>query len=131
MKNPSPQPPPRSGEGEPDQTPPSLLGKGAGGLGSSFNPSPKPPPRSGEGEPDFSAGAEKPMPPVANVIVGQRVEESKVARAKELRREMTPAEKAVWQRLRRNQLGGLHFRRQQVLYGFIADFYCHAAGLVV
>jgi very-short-patch-repair endonuclease len=71
------------------------------------------------------------LPPVANVIVGQRVEECKVARAKELRREMTPAERALWQRLRRNQLDGLHFRRQQVLFGFIADFYCHAAGLVV
>jgi len=38
-KNPSPQPPPRSGEGEQNQSheatlaPPSLLGKGAGGLG--------------------------------------------------------------------------------------------------
>jgi len=65
------------------------------------------------------------------VIVGQRVEEYKVSRAKELRRDMTLAEKALWQQLRRNQLDGLHFRRQQVLFGFIADFYCHATGLVV
>jgi very-short-patch-repair endonuclease len=26
---------------------------------------------------------------------------------------------------------GLHFRRQQVIAGFIVDFYCHAARLVV
>ena len=26
---------------------------------------------------------------------------------------------------------GLHFRRQQVVDGFIADFYCHAARLIV
>ncbi|MGQ0603320.1 MAG: endonuclease domain-containing protein, partial [Anaerolineales bacterium] len=26
---------------------------------------------------------------------------------------------------------GYHFRRQQVIEGFIADFYCYAAGLVV
>jgi very-short-patch-repair endonuclease len=28
-------------------------------------------------------------------------------------------------------LGGLHFRRQQVIAGFIADFYWHAAKLAV
>jgi very-short-patch-repair endonuclease len=44
---------------------------------------------------------------------------------------MTPAEARLWERLRRNQLEGLHFRRQQVIDGFIADFYCHAVGLVV
>ena len=33
--DPSPQPPPLNGDGEQDPTPPSLLGKGAGGLGSS------------------------------------------------------------------------------------------------
>ena len=26
---------------------------------------------------------------------------------------------------------GVHFRRQQVIQGFIVDFYCHRAGLVV
>jgi very-short-patch-repair endonuclease len=28
-------------------------------------------------------------------------------------------------------LKGLHFRRQQVVDGFIVDFYCHAASLIV
>jgi len=28
-------------------------------------------------------------------------------------------------------LNGLHFRRQQIIDGFIADFYCHAARLVI
>jgi len=32
--------------------------------------------------------------------------------------------------LRANKLG-VHFRRQQVIQGFIVDFYCHRAGLVV
>lgn len=44
---------------------------------------------------------------------------------------MTPAERALWDRVRGDQLGGFHFRRQQVIHGFIADFYCHEAGLVV
>ncbi|MEW6084846.1 MAG: endonuclease domain-containing protein [Chloroflexota bacterium] len=45
-------------------------------------------------------------------------------------REMTPAEKILWAGLRANKLG-VHFRRQQVIQGFIVDFYCHRAGLVI
>jgi len=44
---------------------------------------------------------------------------------------MTPAEKKLWAALRRNQLDGLHFRRQQIIEGFIVDFYCHAVGLII
>lgn len=43
---------------------------------------------------------------------------------------MTPAEGVLWLRLRRNGIGQ-HFQRQQVIDGFIADFYCHSAGVVV
>jgi very-short-patch-repair endonuclease len=52
-------------------------------------------------------------------------------RAKKLRREMTPAEKILWQKLRTNKLNGLHFRRQQVIHGYLADFYCHQHELIV
>ena len=48
-----------------------------------------------------------------------------------MRREMTPAETALWGRLRARRLGGIRFRRQQVVDGFIADFYCNNAGVVV
>jgi len=51
--------------------------------------------------------------------------------AKQFRREMTPTERLLWQRLRANRLDGLHFRRQQEIDGFIVDFYCHAAGLIL
>jgi very-short-patch-repair endonuclease len=51
--------------------------------------------------------------------------------ARRMRREMTAAELAFWQAVRGNKLGGLHFRRQQVIDGFVADFYCHAINLVV
>jgi len=64
------------------------------------------------------------------VVRGQRVTEGKVYRAKLMRREMTTAEAVLWGALRGNK-AGFHFRRQQVIDGFIADFYCHAAGLVV
>ena len=66
-----------------------------------------------------------------NIIVGQHVSPAKAARAKELRQDMTDAERLLWESLRHNQLEGWHFRRQQVIDGFIVDFYCHRKGLVV
>ena len=38
--------------------------------------------------------------PVKNIIPGQKVTKEKLQRAKELRREMTPAEKLLWQEVR-------------------------------
>jgi len=69
--------------------------------------------------------------PVPNIVRGQRVSRAKFDLAKKLRREMTPAEKRLWAELRRNRLDGFHFRRQQIIDGFVVDFYCHAAALVV
>lgn len=66
-----------------------------------------------------------------NIIIGQKITSTKLQRAKQLRRDMTPEEKMLWQHLRRNNLNGLHFRRQQIIDGFIVDFYCHAAKLVI
>ena len=68
--------------------------------------------------------------PVKNIIPGQKITKEKLNRARELRRDMTPAEKLLWQEVRRNKLG-VHFRRQQIIAGFIVDFYCHKAGLVI
>ncbi|HBE16818.1 MAG TPA: restriction endonuclease [Cyanobacteria bacterium UBA11149] len=67
----------------------------------------------------------------SNIIVGQKISPIKLERAKQLRRQMTQAEKILWQHLRANRLNGLHFRRQQIIDGFIVDFYCHSARLVV
>ncbi len=66
-----------------------------------------------------------------NIVIGQKVAAEKIERAKELRRSMTDEEEVLWQCLRKNHLDGFHFRRQQVIHGFIADFYCHAVGLVI
>jgi very-short-patch-repair endonuclease len=44
---------------------------------------------------------------------------------------MTPTETILWQHLRGNLFAGLHFRRQQVIDGFIVDFICHTARLVI
>ena len=53
------------------------------------------------------------------------------ARAKVLRKNMTPAEKVLWQRLRNHQIDGFYFRRQHPIKYFIADFYCAKADLIV
>lgn len=69
--------------------------------------------------------------PVKGIIPGQHVTPQKLQRARELRREMTPAKRRLWQELRGHKLGNLHFRRQQVIAGFIVDFFCHAKDLVI
>lgn len=63
--------------------------------------------------------------------IRERHSDEKRELARRLRAEQTPYEKLLWERLRRSQLAGLHFRRQQIIDGFIVDFYCHAAGLVI
>jgi len=52
-------------------------------------------------------------------------------RAKLLRKPLTPAEALLWQALRNRKTDGFKFRRQHPIGPFIADFYCHAALLVV
>jgi very-short-patch-repair endonuclease len=51
--------------------------------------------------------------------------------ARALRRNATGAERRLWQRLRREQVGGFRFRRQVILDGFIADFACLDARMLV
>jgi len=53
------------------------------------------------------------------------------ARAKELRKVQTPAEKALWDRLRNRGLVGLKFRRQHPIGPYIANFYCAQHRLVI
>ena len=65
------------------------------------------------------------------VIVSRKHPAEKELLAVQMRQNMTVAERTLWERLRRNQVGGLHFRRQQIIDGFIADFYCHTARLVI
>jgi very-short-patch-repair endonuclease len=65
------------------------------------------------------------------IIRGQWINPKKLERAKEFRRDMTETEKILWDNLRGNKLNGLHFRRQQVISGYITDFYCHSARLIV
>lgn len=50
--------------------------------------------------------------------------------AKDLRRNMTDAEKLLWNHLKAG-VQGLKFRRQHPIGIYIADFYCHKIKLIV
>ena len=73
----------------------------------------------GEGEPDFVC-----------VTRNQRVSHDKRQTAIAFRKHCTPAEAAAWALLRTRPFG-LKWRRQQVLHGFIVDFYCPALRLAL
>ena len=66
-----------------------------------------------------------------SIITGQTIRPAKLVRAREMRRQMTVCEAVLWEQLRANRFHGLHFRRQQIIDGFIVDFYSHAARLVI
>ena len=61
----------------------------------------------------------------------QPVDRTTLARARTLRRAMTPWERRLWLALRGRKLGGLRFRRQHPVPPYILDFYCHSQRLAV
>ncbi|MDP3112912.1 MAG: DNA methyltransferase [Thermodesulfovibrionales bacterium] len=48
-----------------------------------------------------------------------------------LRKAQTEAEEKLWQALRNKKINNCKFRRQHPIGQFIADFYCHEAGLII
>jgi very-short-patch-repair endonuclease len=60
-----------------------------------------------------------------------RTDAPTLKRARELRREMTDAEKSLWQHIRGDQLEGNRFRRQVPEKPYILDFCCLRKRLVV
>jgi very-short-patch-repair endonuclease len=57
--------------------------------------------------------------------------DKRVPRARQLRREMTLAERKLWWRLREFAPSGSHFRRQAPIGPYFADFACHTTKLVI
>ena len=70
-------------------------------------------------------------PPLAGGGWGEGAPPAILERARALRRDATPAERLLWQKLRNRAVEGLKFRRQVPLGRYIADFYCASARLVV
>jgi len=54
-----------------------------------------------------------------------------VKRARVLRSNMTTAEIILWSRLRSKQVDGYKFRRQQPIFEYVVDFYCHELRLII
>ena len=51
--------------------------------------------------------------------------------ARNLRQNLTDAERLLWSRLRRRQVAGLKFRRQHMIGPYICDFVCPEAAVVI
>jgi very-short-patch-repair endonuclease len=66
----------------------------------------------------------------SGVVKRQRIANTKLVIARDFRKEMTESEELLWQKLRRCQLG-VKIRRQQIIEGFIVDFFCETAKLVI
>ena len=54
-----------------------------------------------------------------------------LAYSRRLRREVTDAERKLWQYLRAGRVDGIKFRRQHPIPPYIADFCCIAARLII
>ena len=54
-----------------------------------------------------------------------------IERAKEMRRELTPAERKLWHALRAKRFNGAKFRRQVVIGRYIADFACRLPTMLI
>lgn len=67
------------------------------------------------------SGRKKSAPPLDEMVL----------RARELRKQTTPAEKILWEQLRNRRLNGIKFRRQHPLGKYIVDFYSPAHRLVI
>jgi very-short-patch-repair endonuclease len=66
-----------------------------------------------------------------SVIRHAAIDSNKLKLARRFRRTPTTAEAVAWEILRNGALFGLRFRRQQILAGFIVDFYCASQRLVL
>jgi len=54
-----------------------------------------------------------------------------IQRARNLRKNLTPAERKLWQALRRRQIASVRFRRQVPIGPYIADFCCLELRIIV
>ncbi|MEJ0067651.1 MAG: endonuclease domain-containing protein [Pseudomonadota bacterium] len=85
-------------------------------------PHPDPLPAGGEGENEWCTSPQA-SPPQAFPRRNRN--------AQRLRDDPTEVEKLLWWKLRARQFGGWKFRRQVPIVGFVADFACLEAGLVI
>lgn len=86
------------------------------------------------GKTDLTHGALRALHPHPDLPPSRGKEESessRTQRARDLRANMTDAERRLWQGLRGRQLAGYKFRRQVPIGPYIVDFACLEARLVI
>jgi very-short-patch-repair endonuclease len=107
-----------------------------GGLFGQNSPHPlTPSPKLGEGEQE----AVSPLSPPGRGAGGEgeyweispALKKKMTEVARQFRKEPTASENILWQALRKRQLEGRKFRRQQPIGAFIVDFFCGSEGLIV
>jgi very-short-patch-repair endonuclease len=67
----------------------------------------------------------------SGVVLLQRIDNERILQARDLRKSMTHAESILWEELRNKGVSGFKFRRQQIIEGFIVDFFCNMVKLVI
>jgi very-short-patch-repair endonuclease len=68
---------------------------------------------------------------IANAKQSHGSGKSIILKARELRKNMTPAEEILWSNLKDKKISGLHFRRQHPYGMYILDFYCNKIDLAI
>jgi very-short-patch-repair endonuclease len=80
----------------------------------------------------FALSPKSPLPQGARGLeVSKELKQKMLEVAREFRKDPTPSEDMLWQALRRKQLEGRKFRRQQPIGPFVLDFYCAEERLAV
>jgi very-short-patch-repair endonuclease len=64
-------------------------------------------------------------------IRNQKINPKKLELARHFRKNPTESEDVVWQMLRNRQIKNLKWRRQQIIEGFIVDFYCAELNVIL
>jgi len=67
----------------------------------------------------------------SGIVQLQRVNDGKIAFARSLRKNMTLAERILWSRIKEQRCGGYRFRRQQIIDGYVVDFFCPERNLYI
>ena len=63
--------------------------------------------------------------------LSRQIRAALITKAREMRKNPTREEAYLWEKLRRRQLNGFKFRRQQVIGVHIVDFYCPYVKVII
>jgi very-short-patch-repair endonuclease len=79
----------------------------------------------------FSNGGDVPLCGTEGGQMHKRTTPKIFGRAKQLHREMTPAEAKLWAHLRAHRMGDVHFRNQHAIGNYIVDFCAPRKKLII